>query len=314
MSRSYQSIGDVLSLLRSDFPDITISKIRFLESQGLVSPQRSPSGYRKFYDEDVERLRYVLAQQRDHFLPLKVIRDRLNGVTSDEDSGAGDPPPEIAATPAAPTGAKRGPTAVGPDVAASRSATGPSASPTPVGASTGPTIDDPLGTPQNREPTVADVLAALQEVPAVRQRAVAAAAAKTPRHASRSVVGVTMTTAELCAETGLDEYEIVGLVEFGILRQRSVAGLSVFDEHNVEIAKAATGMLALGIEPRHLKQFRNAAEREMGLLEQMLTPMLRQRNPEASEKAAQLADDLVAHGDQLRSAILAAEVNAFLNR
>ncbi len=67
----------MLSLLRQEFPDITISKIRFLESQGLVNPERSPSGYRKFYEHDVERLRWVLRQQREHFLPLKVIRDRL---------------------------------------------------------------------------------------------------------------------------------------------------------------------------------------------------------------------------------------------
>ncbi len=300
MSRSYRSIGDVLSLLRSEFPDITISKIRFLEAQGLVSPQRSPSGYRKFYDEDVERLRYVLTQQRDHFLPLKVIRDRLNGVTSDEDTGAGDPPPQISSTAPA-----KVPTTPVPEASSSATATA---------AEEVADTNKEAASMSEREPTVADVLAALQEVPAVRQRAVAAAEAKTPRHASKSVLGVTMTTAELCGETGLDEYEIVALVEFGILRQASVAGLSVFDEHNVEIAKAATGLLALGIEPRHLKQFRNSAEREMGLLEQILTPMLRQRNPEASEKAAQLADDLVAHGDVLRSAILAAEVDAFLAR
>ncbi len=76
-SRTYLSIGDVLTLLREEFPDVTISKIRFLESQGLVNPERSPSGYRKFFDHDVERLRWVLRQQREHFLPLKVIRDRL---------------------------------------------------------------------------------------------------------------------------------------------------------------------------------------------------------------------------------------------
>ncbi len=87
-TRSYLSIGDVLSLLREEFPDVTISKIRFLESQGLVDPERSPSGYRKFYGHDVERLRWVLRQQRDQFLPLKVIRDRLaaagDGVPVDE--------------------------------------------------------------------------------------------------------------------------------------------------------------------------------------------------------------------------------------
>ncbi len=77
-SRTYLSIGDVLTLLREEFPDVTISKIRFLESQGLVNPERSPSGYRKFFEADVERLRWVLRQQREHFLPLKVIRDRLD--------------------------------------------------------------------------------------------------------------------------------------------------------------------------------------------------------------------------------------------
>ena len=76
-TRAYLSIGDVLTLLRQEFPDVTISKIRFLESQGLVNPERSPSGYRKFYEHDVARLRWVLRQQREHFLPLKVIRDRL---------------------------------------------------------------------------------------------------------------------------------------------------------------------------------------------------------------------------------------------
>ena len=76
-SRTYLSIGDVLTLLRQEFPDVTISKIRFLESQGLVNPERTPSGYRKFYEHDVERLRWVLRQQREHFLPLKVIKGRL---------------------------------------------------------------------------------------------------------------------------------------------------------------------------------------------------------------------------------------------
>ena len=76
-THSYLSIGDVLTLLRQEFPDVTISKIRFLESQGLVNPERTPSGYRKFYEHDVERLRWVLRQQREHFLPLKVIKGRL---------------------------------------------------------------------------------------------------------------------------------------------------------------------------------------------------------------------------------------------
>ena len=78
--RAHSSIGDVLNQLREEFPDITISKIRFLESQGLVEPERTPSGYRKFYPTDVERLRFILRQQREHFLPLKVIKERLDEV------------------------------------------------------------------------------------------------------------------------------------------------------------------------------------------------------------------------------------------
>jgi DNA-binding transcriptional MerR regulator len=90
-SRTYLSIGDVLTLLREEFPDVTISKIRFLESQGLVNPERSPSGYRKFFEHDVERLRWVLRQQREHFLPLKVIRDRLADGDLDDDAAAQRP-------------------------------------------------------------------------------------------------------------------------------------------------------------------------------------------------------------------------------
>ena len=77
MSEEHLSIGEVLAELHDEYPDITISKIRFLESQGLIDPERTPSGYRKFYPGDVERLRWILHQQKDNFLPLKVIRDRL---------------------------------------------------------------------------------------------------------------------------------------------------------------------------------------------------------------------------------------------
>src|SRR5690349_19226187 len=78
--RAHLSIGEVLSLLQDDFPDVTISKIRFLESQGLLDPERTPSGYRKFYEPDIARLRWILRQQKDHFLPLRVIKERLDNV------------------------------------------------------------------------------------------------------------------------------------------------------------------------------------------------------------------------------------------
>src|SRR5688572_31727189 len=85
-TRNYQSIGEVLVSVKTEFPDITISKIRFLESQGLIEPERTPSGYRKFFDEDVELLRLILREQREKFLPLRVIKDRI-------DSGEIEPDP-----------------------------------------------------------------------------------------------------------------------------------------------------------------------------------------------------------------------------
>src|SRR5262245_36449608 len=85
--QAHLSIGEVLSLLQEEFPDVTISKIRFLESQGLLDPERTPSGYRKFYEPDIARLRWILRQQKDHFLPLRVIKERLDNVP------AGSEPP-----------------------------------------------------------------------------------------------------------------------------------------------------------------------------------------------------------------------------
>lgn len=88
-ARAYMTIGEVLGLLSAEFPDITVSKIRFLESEGLIEPDRSPSGYRKFVPADVERLRFILAAQRDYYLPLRVIREHLDA------AGRGEaPPPE----------------------------------------------------------------------------------------------------------------------------------------------------------------------------------------------------------------------------
>src|ERR1041385_3669268 len=76
-TRNYQSIGEVLVAVKTEFPDITISKIRFLEAEGLIQPERTPSGYRKFYEKDVDRLKHILRLQRDEYLPLKVIKARL---------------------------------------------------------------------------------------------------------------------------------------------------------------------------------------------------------------------------------------------
>ena len=117
-----KSIGHVLGLLKAEFPDITISKIRFLESEGLISPLRAPSGYRRYTDHDVDRLRYVLSVQRSHYLPLKVIREHLDQMDR------GQPPPALdqplrspdapPATPPTPTSAPVTSTGSGPAVSA----------------------------------------------------------------------------------------------------------------------------------------------------------------------------------------------------
>jgi DNA-binding transcriptional MerR regulator len=91
---SQLSIGEVINLLRDDFPDVSVSKIRFLESQGLIDPDRSGSGYRQFDGTDVARLRFILQQQRDHFLPLKVIKSKLTLWERGEDGGPGAPSPQ----------------------------------------------------------------------------------------------------------------------------------------------------------------------------------------------------------------------------
>src|SRR3982751_4180695 len=100
--RSFLSIGEVLDLLKDEVPDVTIPKIRFLESQGLLDPERTPSGYRKFYDDDIARLRWILTQQKEHFLPLKVIKGRLGSTSDSELRDAVDPAP-VAPAPAPPT-------------------------------------------------------------------------------------------------------------------------------------------------------------------------------------------------------------------
>ena len=92
-ARAYLSIGEVLGRLRGEFPDVTISKIRFLESEGLIEPQRTPSGYRKFTSSDLERLRYVLLAQRDQYLPLKVIKDNLEAMDRGLTPGNGNTTP-----------------------------------------------------------------------------------------------------------------------------------------------------------------------------------------------------------------------------
>ena len=193
------AIGAVLAALREDFPDITISKIRFLEAEGLVTPARTGSGYRTYSPVDVDRLRYILSAQRDHFWPLKVIRDALDaldrGLTPERGSSAGMPRPSVPA----------------------------------------PAADPDLPT-----------AATLAETGTLR-----------------------LTREELASAAGLDSATIDALETFGLVRADATGH---YGDAALGIAHTAGALAAYGVEPRHLRPFRTAADREIGLVQQVVTP------------------------------------------
>jgi DNA-binding transcriptional MerR regulator len=510
-TRAYMSIGDVLSLLRQEFPDVTISKIRFLESQGLVNPERSASGYRKFYDRDVGRLRWVLIQQREHFLPLKVIRDRLDregdavldevpaaslpaaAPRSAESSGApvaalggaivpgrsgavtgtlvkepgegmpgfgeetgaagGGPegvaqegvaqegvaqegvvqegvatvrtlvpagarprlaPPastEPVTSPGGPTaeaggGAheadwgvrsaserrewdnspltssgvfQAGPTeerrdtgwgrasdarrprsrageAVGqaetiaapgsgrrqshpgaevvmtdgpPAAGAAHGGANPRATSGPVptdraeGGATGDATGGPPGSPRGArgertapgragsEVTPRDVRPARQprgqQATGTTGRGRSGGPGESLDPAAAGPTGASLTAEELCSASGSSLETIQALERFGLLAPIVVAGIPCYDEEALTIANLAADFAGFGVEPRHLRVFRNAVDREVGLMEQIVTPLLRQRNPEARQRASEATRDLARLGEGMRSALLSQE-------
>jgi DNA-binding transcriptional MerR regulator len=268
--RAYLSIGEVLALLKEEFPDVTISKIRFLESQGLLDPERTPSGYRKFYDTDVERLRWILRQQREHFLPLKVIKGRLRGdsgsESADEDTAADTPVAlDASVAPELPGPAAR---AVGSVEPAER----------PVERPAGRTATRPLPPP---------VLPEATEAPLVL-----------------SSTGVSMNLAELAAASGLEDDDLRELERYGLLTGRRAASSVYYDEEAVMVAQLAAGFMKYGVEARHLRMYKTAGEREAGFLEQVVLPMLKQRNPQARRQAADALSDLTRLGQGLRAAML----------
>ncbi|MFE0039648.1 MerR family transcriptional regulator [Streptomyces sp. NPDC059015] len=216
------SIGSVLSLLREEFPEVTISKIRFLEAEGLVEPQRTPSGYRKFSAEDVRRLAQVLRMQRDHYLPLKVIREHLDA------SARGERPPLPPPSGPVDSGAAGG---------------------FPSETATAPRVGR------------AELLAAAE-----------------------------VTEAEL------DEWESYGLI--------TPSAESAYDAESVTVAKLIADLGRFGLEPRHLRSMKAAADREAGLVEQVVAPLRRHRNPQTRAHAEATAKELAALSVRLHSALL----------
>lgn len=198
------SIGAVLTRLQEEFPDLTLSKVRFLDAQGLVSPERAASGYRRYAERDVERLRFVLRCQRDKYWPLKVIGEALDaydrGLRPSEHSDGPQPP----------------------------------------AAGTDPAL------------TAAD------------------------RSTAEGDAGVKLTRAELQRATGLDARALADLESFGLIR--AVSG-DLYSGLDLQVAHAAATLLSYGIEARHLRPFRLAAEREVALV-QGLTGMSHEVDPE----------------------------------
>ncbi len=293
----HQSIGEVLAALRGEFPDITISKIRFLESQGLIDPERTPSGYRKFRDGDVARLRWVLHQQKDNFLPLKVIKARLDDVGPDElpedmaqsteETAAAD-----AAEPAAPKPKAKAkaptakPRAAKPRAKKTRAKSAASTSKTAKAAPSARPVVAPGGAPEF-EPQMLPLDDA------------------TPEELAAMATGASLTRKELASAAEMRESEILELEEYGLLTP--VAGVgdrAVFSEEALVVAKLASEFAGHGIGPRHLRMFRSFAEREAGLYDQVIAPRLRRRNPDARADAKQDLLALAGLGRALRSAFL----------
>jgi DNA-binding transcriptional MerR regulator len=216
-ARAYLGISEVLARLHAEFPDVSVSKIRFLESEGLIAPARSPSGYRRFDETDVERLRYILTAQRDHYLPLRVIKERLVPPPAD---GTGQP-----------AGAESSP------------APGPATAP----------------------------------------------------------AGGSLSRRQLLDAVGIDEQQLAELETFGLVRRGRTYGRDA-----VQVASAVAVLGRYGVEARHLRTVRAAAEREISLIEQVVAPTLRQRNPEAIQEAGRTAREIAAWTMRLHGALIEA--------
>ncbi len=310
--RSHLSIGEVLALLQQDYPDITISKIRFLESQGLLNPERTPSGYRKFYDPDVEQLRWVLRQQKENFLPLKVIKDRLAAGRLDapaSDSGLLDLNAAGQATPG--TDAHSTPVTAGAgssDAGATVARIGRGASTPPVSqpsspnhiATSAPTsahTAEPAVISGNSEPHTVDETAALAG-------ATDAGIGVEPMDLGVAVSSVSMSARELCAASGLAPRQLAELERYGLVAARTLGHDGVYDEDALVVANLAAAMGAYGLEPRHLRMFKVGAEREAGMYEQMALPRIRTNRPDSRRQALDDISRVAALAEQLHRALL----------
>ncbi|MBQ1114468.1 MerR family transcriptional regulator [Streptomyces sp. C3-3] len=226
------SIGTVLIQLRDEFPEVTISKIRFLEAEGLIEPQRTPSGYRKFAPRDVERLAQVLRMQRDHYLPLKVIREHLDALARGEQ---------------------------------------------PV-----------LPSPGDRR----DLADGVWETD--------------PGAATAARIG----RSELLAAAEVDEDRLAEWESYGLIVPAAEGG---YDAEMVTVAKLVADLGRFGLEPRHLRAMRASADREAGLVEQLVAPLRRHRNPQTRAHAEATANELAELSVRLHAALVQSALRSRLH-
>jgi DNA-binding transcriptional MerR regulator len=231
------SIGAVLDSLRPDFPDVTISKIRFLEAEGLVTPERTGSGYRRFTAYDCARLRFILTAQRDQYLPLKVIKAQLDA----------QPDGELPRT--------------------------------------GSAYGVPRLVPVSGEPAESE-----------------AAVAPTQVRLSRE---------DLLSRSGVDDMLLVSLIKEGVI---TTGPGGFFDEHSVVIAQCAGALADYGVEPRHLRAFRSAADRQSDLIAQIAGPVVKAGKAGARDRADDLAREVAALAITLHTSLIKSAVRDVLDR
>jgi DNA-binding transcriptional MerR regulator len=236
---SGMSIGAVLDLLRPDFPDVTISKIRFLEAEGLVTPQRAASGYRRFTAYDCARLRFILTAQRDQYLPLKVIKAQLDA----------QPDGEL------------------------------------------PLTGSPYGVP--RLVTVGDGASAEAE-----SVAVATSRARLSRE-------------DLLDRSGVDDDLLTALLKAGVI---TTGPGGFFDDHAVVILQCARALADYGVEPRHLRAFRSAADRQSDLIAQIAGPLVKAGKTGSRDRADDLAREVAALAITLHTSLIKSAVRDVLHR
>jgi DNA-binding transcriptional MerR regulator len=239
-SLSGMSIGAVLDLLRGDFPDVTISKIRFLEAEGLVTPERTASGYRRFTAYDCARLRFILTAQRDQYLPLKVIKAHLDA----------QPDGELPQT----------------------------------GSAYGVPRLVPVDARSGEDTALVSAVAAPQ---------------------------VRLSREDLLARSGVDDELLTALVKSGVI---TTGAAGFFDEHSVVIAQCARALADYGVEPRHLRAFRSAADRQSDLIAQIAGPVVKAGKTGARDRADDLAREVAALAITLHTSLIKSAVRDVLDR